>query len=244
MRATNMRAPARSLAVLLGLATSLALWGRGFAPPALAQDDLRAAAEQAVRANALREKELDLAKGDAFYLVVDPNANTLTMNFRGAVLREFPMLGLEVGRPSVAFVRKASGSGWQGQVFEKGELDPPRPLDRTVIVAPPPTREGTELDLPVPPTPEEKYPVPSRFHVRFEGQVSLEVRTNEADPNLGFFAKLKFGVAHWWHDARSALGGGEADLLRLRLALAPEDAKSLYRALPPAVKLIVLPKTA
>lgn len=221
------------------LALGLAVAGGEDQP---SERELRAEAEALARTNDLANKRLELAKGDAFYLVVDPNANRLALMLKGAVLRDFPMLGLEVGQPSVAYIGRRMGSEWQGRVFEEGSLEPARPLDRIVIQAPPVTRDGSEMDLPVPATPEEKYPVPSRYHVRFAGRMSLEVRTNEADPSVGFWTRLRTGLGHWWHDARSALGGNEADLLRLRLVLAPEYAKSLYRALPPSVKLIVLPK--
>lgn len=224
----------------IGLATLPAPGLGGGGAPA---QDPRAEAEQLVEANALRQKKADLAGGSAFYLILDPNAGRLQMLLKGAVLRDFKVLGIEVGFPEVLFVERRPEEEWQTRLFTKGELDPAREQDRLVMVAPPPSPDEKEPPpVPIPPTPEEKYPVPSRYHIRFAEGLSIEIRTGEADPEHGFWRRLTTGLNHWFSDARSALGGEPNDAVRLRLILSPDDARSLYRALPPATKLMIIPR--
>ncbi len=241
----------------VGRALCFALGALAFAAPAVAQD-LRNDAEELARRNAILLRRLELARGDApvkagkprpgegekdFYLLLDPNEGRLILMLRNAVLRDWKILKLEQGTPEVFFRSRRPDSEWQGVIFRDGRLDPPRELDRVVMDAPPPSDDGAEVDVRVPPTPEEMYPVPSRYHVRFAGNLSLEVRTGDADPSLNWRARLTTRLQHWWEDARAALGGGEnPDVVRLRLVMAPDEAKALFRALPPDTKLLVIPK--
>jgi hypothetical protein len=218
------------------------------------------ASDLAVR-NAILMRRLELARGDApvdtrkprkpseggndFYLLLDPEAGRLYLMLRNAVLRDFRVQRLEQGVPEVVFHARRPDGEWQGVIYRGGQLDPSRELDRAVVVAPPPTKEGAESEAVVPPTPEEKYPVPSRYRVRFSGNLSLEVRTGDGDPSIGMRERWSQRLHHWWEDARSALGGGEnPDTVRLRLVMAPDEARSLYRALPPDIKLLVLPRAS
>ncbi len=224
-------------------AAAVGAFAAAVAGPAPPVQDRLAEATQMVQSNDLRQKRVELANGSAFYLVLDPDAGRLQMLLKGAVLRDFKLLGIEAGFPEVLFLVHRPDEEWQGRIFTKGDLDPPREQDRFVMVAPPPSPDEKEPPpVPIPPTPEEKYPVPSRYHVRFAEGLSIEIRTGEADPQVTFWRRLWNGVQHWWSDARSALGGAPNDAIRLRLVLKPEDAQSLYRALPPATKLLVLPK--
>lgn len=211
--------------------------------PALADNvDVPSLAGRIARQVALAEKKLDLAKGEAFYLLLDPERGRLDLMLKGTVLRHFPVSRIEVGYPEVVFVTRRPEHEWQGQIFAAGELDPPRLIDRYVYEAPPPTKEGAEPPVRVPPTPEEAYPVPARYHVRFDGGISLEIRAVENDPEVGFWKRIGARIGHWWHDARAAGTGDAKDTIRLRLTLTPDDAASLFRALPPQTKLLVLPR--
>ena len=111
------------------------------------------------------------------------------------------------------------------------------------LVAPPPTAEGTETEVPIPPTPEEAYPVPARYHIRYEGGLSIEVLPPGARDEGGFWSRLGRGLVLWWRDARAAVSSRPTDAVRLRLVLSEKDADSLYRALPPDTKLLVVPPT-
>jgi hypothetical protein len=217
-----------------------------FAPgaPLLGQEaDLAAQAAAVSRRLTLAEKQLELASGTDFYLVLDPVRSKLLFFLNGTVLRDFPFRGVEVGYPRVAFVSRRPDHEWQGRVFGNGQLDPPREMDRFVYDAPPPTKDGVEPPPRIPPTPEEMYPVPPRYHVRFEGGISIEVRAVDKDPELGFFSRLRARLGLWWHDAWAASTGDATDTVRLRLDLDPGMAASLYRALPPGTRLLVLPMT-
>ncbi len=197
--------------------------------------------------NALLRQEIDLAGGERFYLVLDPATSSLKLMLKGAVLQDYRLLTIEAGTPRVAFATRSLPEGWRGRIWENGNLVPPRELDRVEIVAPPPSKDENEDNappVPIPPTPEEKYPVPTRYHVRFDGGLSLEIRrAGEHEEQLGFWAGVKKSLEHWWADAKAVLSRSspEADDVRLRITLATKDADSFYRALPPNTRLFVLP---
>jgi hypothetical protein len=191
--------------------------------------------------NDLLQKQMTLAKAKEFYLLLDTQSQTLTLMYHAALLQQYHVDGLEVGVPRVVFRTRSDASGWEGRIWEKGALDPARALDRVEMQAPPPTKEGTEVEVQVPQTPEEKYPVPARYHIRFAGGLSLEVRPPGTDAKRGFWSKLAAGFRTWWADAKAASGGTPEDAVRLHVVMSKKDAESLYRALPPDTKLLVLP---
>jgi hypothetical protein len=128
-------------------------------------------------------------------------------------------------------------------VWSHGELDPPRQIDRLVIEAAPPSKDNAEPETPpIPKTPEEMYPVPPRYHVRFDQGRSIEVRPLDIDRQAGRWARLRVWWTAKWHDVAAALRHRDSDGVRIRLALEPKEAASLYRSLPPAVRLIILPQ--
>ena len=192
--------------------------------------------------NDLLQKQVDLAKGKEFYLLLDPPAQKLTLMFRAALLQQYRVETLEVGVPRVVYRTRSDISGWVGRIWEQGALDPARELDRVEMQAPPPTKEGTEIEVQVPQTPEEKYPVPPRYHIRFAGGLSIEVRPPNSDADRGFWARLASGWSTWWSDAKAASRIEPTDTVRLHVVLSKKDAESLYRALPPDTKLLVLPQ--
>ena len=210
--------------------------GGGSAPGGIAVD-----LASLQRGNALLERQIELAAGKDFYLLLDPAGPDLTLMLRGAILQRFPVLGLQVGVPRVAWRTDRAATTWQGVIWSSGELDPPRALDR-IVIAP---EEGTEGDKepeppPIPPPAEELYPVPTRFHVRFANGLSMEIRPREADAAAGRLARLGVWWRAKWGDIAAALGVSSRDAVRLRVVLGPEDAGSLYRSLPPSVRLLVL----
>ncbi|MEW5980973.1 MAG: hypothetical protein AB1806_01225 [Acidobacteriota bacterium] len=187
------------------------------------------------------ERRLELARGRDFYLTIDPAGGTVTLMLRGAGLQQYPILGLQVGRPRVSWVRRGRGIEWQDVIWSGGELDPPRPLDRLVVRAGDASREGDDPKPPaIPPTAEELYPVPSRYHIRFKGGLSLEIRPHEADASVGRLARLAAWWTAKWRDVWAATVSAEGDAIRLRVVLHPKDAASLYRALPPSTRLLVV----
>jgi hypothetical protein len=191
--------------------------------------------------NDLLQKQLDLAKAKEFYLLLDTQAQSLTLMYRAALLQKYHVEALEVGVPRVVYKTRRDVSHWEGRIWEKGSLDPARELDRVEMQAPPPTPEGTEVEVKVPQTPEEKYPVPPRYHIRFAGGLSIEVRPPNTDQTQGFWARLATMCSAWWADAKAASRSEPTDTVRLHVVLSKQDAESLYRALPPETRLLVLP---
>jgi len=188
------------------------------------------------------ERTVELARGKEFYLVLDPAGPDLALMLRGAELQRYPILGLRVGQARVSWVRRSAADVWQGVIWSAGELDPPRQVDRVVVTGGQTAPAGEEpKPPPLPRTAEELYPVPAQYHVRFTGGLSIEILPHEADATLGWWAS---GRAWWgtrWRDVRAALRSRDRDTVRLRVVLNPKDAESLYRSLPPATRLIVLP---
>ena len=191
--------------------------------------------------NDLLQKQLDLAKAKEFYILLDPQAQTLTLMYHAALLQQYRVEGLEVGVPRVVYRPRTDVSQWEGRIWNKGALDPARELDRVEMQAPPPTKEGIEIEVKVPQTPEEKYPVPPRYHIRFSGGLSIEVRPPGSEGEGGFWSHLARTFHSWWSDAKAASQSEPTDTVRLHLVMSKKDAESLYRALPPDTRLLVLP---
>jgi hypothetical protein len=193
------------------------------------------------RLNDLLQRQVELASGKDFYLVLDPTGFELTLMLSGATLQSYRVTGLQVGTPRVSWFGRRDARPWQDVVWLHGELDPPREIDRLVFQAPPPKKDAAEPEPPpIPPTPEEMYPVPSRYQVRFDEGRSIEVRPLDADQKASALARFGAWWSAKWHDVIAALFRKDRDAVRLRLVLSPKDAASLYRSLPPAVRLIVL----
>jgi hypothetical protein len=191
------------------------------------------------RSTAFLDRQVELAGGKEFYLLLDPARSDLTLMLRGAELRRFAVLSLQVGHPRVWWESQRDPNAWQGAIWSNGELDPPRAIDRMVVTAER-AGEGEPEPPPIPPSAEELYPVPPRFHIRFSGGLSVEVRPREADAAVGRLARLRAWWSAKWGDVMAAIGSTRHDVVRLRVVLDPKEADSLYRSLPPAVRLLVL----
>lgn len=201
--------------------------------------------QEAIR-NRVLERRVELAKDDAFYLLLDPGEDTLRLMLQGAELQRFPVRGLEVGAPRIAWIARDLPEEWSGRVWSGGRLEPPREIDRIEIVPPPPEASGETTPF-IPPLPEEAYPVPHRYLVRFEEGLALEVRPEgegDTGERAGLFSRLFAAIGTWWTDAVSAARPVPSDRIRIRLHLDPADGDFLYRALPPDVSLLVLPESA
>jgi hypothetical protein len=223
------------------VAAALAAAGCGRGPLPSAAADPRSEAARLQRTNAQLQKQIELAAGKDFYLVLDPKTAGLTLMLKGAPLQRFTVLGLQVGHPRAGWVSRRDLRHVQSVIWSGGELDPPRQIDRFVIQAAEPGKDSPEPPPPpIPPTPEERYPVPSRYHVRFADGLSVEILPREADKTVGCWAHVRAAAAEKWHDALAALRPSGRDAIRLRITLDPEEAQSFYRSLPPAVRLIVL----
>ena len=204
-------------------------------PPAA---DPAAEARQLARQNDAREQELALAESQAFYLVVRPDEGRARLGLEGATLQEYTVSGLSVGRPRVAFWPRASAGAWEGQIWANGHLDPPRDIRRPALSIS--GADSTSASL-VPPTPEEAYPVPSRYTIEFDEGLTVVVGTEREDSPESFWRRGWTALVGWTVDAREALRSAEARGIRLRLDLSREEAEALYRTLPPDVRLLIVP---
>ncbi|MFO7692717.1 MAG: hypothetical protein R6V57_06485 [Vicinamibacterales bacterium] len=238
MRAGRVGSVARLVA---GTAMAVALVACQGGPAPATASDPRSGAARLERANAQLQKQIELASGKAFYLVLDPANAGLTLMLKGAPLQRFTVLGLQIGHPRVGWVSDRDPRHVQSVIWSGGELDPPRQLDRLVMQSAEPGKGAPEPAPPtIPPTAEERYPVPSRYHVRFADGLSVEILPREADVSVGRWARARAAMAERARDVFFAMRSADRDAIRLRVTLEPEDAQSVYRSLPPAVRLIVL----
>jgi len=216
---------AGTLAVLLVVATHA---------PASAEDPASEAADLARSIASLRG-QIELASGDAFYLLLDPAGATLELVLHGVVLESYPVSSIEVGRPRVVYVEGGAADGLRDRIWTHGEMHPVREQDRLEIRVD--EDNPAPEEIPVPPSPEERYPAPDRWLVRYAEGLSLQVVA--ADPAESSSFGLWSALTHRAGDLAAALFGDRGT--RVRVELAREDAGTLYRSLPPASSLLILP---
>ena len=210
--------------------------------------ETREEAARLLRRNETLERLASLASVDSFYVLLDPARSRLKLMLQAATLQDYGVLGLEIGGPRVLFFPRPLPQGWQGRIWRKGELSPERELDRKeiVITALGDTARADSIttSFGIPQTPDEKYPVPPRYHIRYDGGLSLEVRLPAVNDSVGVVQNTFSRRAHaWWADLKDALQPSSADRIRVRVILSKDDAKSLYRAIPPNTKLLILPSS-
>jgi len=239
------RRPARQLLAGFALLAGciLVLHGSGSAGGPQANDaDARQALQRLAADVYLLEKRAALASSDSFYLLLDLQNSRLVLQLRGAVLRDYRFEALEMGEPRVVFRPRHLAGKWEGRIWSAGNLVPARDRERTLIVPPDSTAAADSTQpFKLPPLPEEIYPVPDRYHVRYAGGLWLEVRPQQLDASVKKSSRLRTTLAVWYRDVREAVKQEPEDTIRLRLVLRPEDAASLYRALPPDTHLLILP---
>jgi len=197
------------------------------------------------RETQILQSRYELATSDTFYLELDPASSLLDLRFKGALLQQYHLLGMEVGIPRMLFRPRALPPEWQGRVWELGNLDPPRQKQRSELtittLGDTAYADSVQRSFGVPLTPEQLYPVPHRYHVRYDGGLSLEVRFPAGTDSIKPHQSVGRILGSWWADLVSAVDSQRGDRVRLRIVLAPDEAKSLYRALPPDTRLLVLP---
>jgi hypothetical protein len=202
----------------------------GAAPEAAPAEDLQ------YRNRVLRQ-QLDLASGEAFYLVLDATDGSLALMLRGVVLCEYPVSAITIGSRRITFVSRPDESDWPTRVWEGGRLEPPRERERVEIQVNPTAPSPAEV--PIPPAPTEEK-TPAHYFVRYSGGLALEVVTAEqTDGSL--LSRVYGGLAGRLGEAIQALRA--EDRSRLRVVLGSEDAAMLYRSLPPETKLLILPRS-
>ncbi|MDX1396629.1 MAG: hypothetical protein R3195_19770 [Gemmatimonadota bacterium] len=185
------------------------------------------------------EIESALAESGEFYLVLDPDAFSLSLFLDGAPLRSYEIGDLQTGAPRRLFIRgervDPRERSWTG-----AKLRPERRVERVEIVSDavePPDPSGTVGWIP--PTPLELNPTPERFVVTYDGGVSLEVVAGEPRDSTAAPTRRVRGLATL--DRLRLLWPGWEARVRIRVILPREDAGALYRSLPAGSHLLVRP---
>jgi len=162
-------------------------------------------------------QELELAKAEVFYYVLDAGGRTLTLKLRGVELRRFPLLSVDLGEP-------LGGPGdpdWLARVYEFQKDSSTQRQEMTPGQAP------GEPALPADPDTADTA-TPSSFTLRCEPGLTIRIR---AESERTFSASIS---DRWALD--EPMGG-----VRLRLRLADENVRSLYRSLPDKAKILFTP---
>lgn len=172
------------------------------------------------------EAELTLAESKDYYLVLEPEPVRMRLMHAGVLLHELEVRSMEVGTPRVLFARRSDPDSIYDRAWRHGRLVPPRERIRTEIDTSP---DSTD-EVPIPPLPEELYPTPERFFVRYPGGLALEVAPDSATAGPGWgrrvsdlFATIKL-----------------QDRWRVRLKLDPEEVGRLYRSFPDSCAVLIM----
>lgn len=222
-RQTRTPSPWLALLASAGLLTAMSLVGLG-PQGTVSADDVKPAVESPVpddsmgRVLSALEAEVALAEGKRYYLVLDADPRRLRLMHRGVLLHEMEVHSVEVGTPRLLFVPRSDPAPVYDRAWLDGQLVPPRIRTRTEIDTSP---DSTD-DVPIPPLPEELYPTPDRFFVRYPGGLALEIRPDSLASTSGW--KQRFA------DVLPSLR--KDDAWRVRLQMDDDEVGRLYRSFP------------
>jgi hypothetical protein len=225
--------------------------------PALGGGD--GAGNGAARA-AFLQREFEAAKGQKFYLVLDPAARALELRVIGVTVKRFPLERAMIG------VSRLHGGGtaqWPALAFTlASEVDEP---DRPVITPPTAGQEQASVQAAsgAPPTPdgdgsaaakpvsladslssfrEQTYAgIPPVYRLHFEPALDVVIRGEP--PAQDFKSRVR---RQWFHFQEGWTGfrhwlSGQPISTRVTLFMTPDDARRLYLALDPSIPLLVEP---
>jgi hypothetical protein len=267
---------------------ALALWPTAGSAGARADDDAKASALTA-RNESIR-RELELAESDSFYLVLDDRVSTLMLMYKGAPLRETSIESAEIGEPRARHGGDDEPIDLYA-IWSAGALHPPRINVREEVIPPPmagaatpqpePTAEHAEQgefleggdpapgatpepeveEVEIPKTPEELYPVPVSYEIRFAEGLTVEVARSETAHAAATAAAGKSAAGApvagddpaayptppspslWERLTRVArhatLVRPAGERVRLRIVIDSLDADRLFRSLPADVKMLI-----
>lgn len=189
--------------------------------------------------NELLRRQVELASGREFYLILSPAQGELSLMLEGVVLRKYEVQEIRLGRPRVWFRTKPEPPGWKELTYERGRLSPSRSYERMEMVAPGRGASGDSVAPVIPPLPEEAVPAPRRFSIIYRNGLALDIESGAPEEGPGWLenlgrlgARLSDKMRAFFHLDRGAL--------RIQITMKPEDAATLYRSVPPDTKLLVL----
>lgn len=228
-------APARGLSrrrAVLGAAAALAMIAvallifRG--PEPLVRSEAAFLRERA----AVLQLQLELAKEEARYLLLDPDRGTLTFFHGPTPLRSWPLLSVQAGARRLG----QEEEGWRSRRWSAARIEPRVERERRVLVSdsvePPDLTGAVEW---IPPTPEEEVPTPPRFVVHYEGGMGLEVlavQTDSVAPRASLVQRAE-------HRLRRLLPRNW-DRYRIQVTMPAAEAGNLYRSLPDSTSLLAI----
>jgi len=197
------------------------------------------ASSELVSANTQLRRQLDLATGDTFYYTLDPVNRVLRFWYQGNILFERKLLDVQVGTRRGFFGKGAAPKDWAERVWSSGALEPPRMSTRLELDASSTDYAKQRDENLVPPTPEEAFPAPDVWRIRYAGGMAVEVYgladTTRTHP--GFFQDL----GQQFQDSMKAIVSANNDAVRIRLYLSRPQADMLYRSVPPDSRFTILP---
>lgn len=200
--------------------------------PQAGPSEERSASERLQAENADLERRLALASGREFYLLLEPERQRLSLMFQGAVLRDFPVLEMAVGRRRTLFVDWAPPGDWRSSVWQDGELEPQRRFKRKEIDPPDAPGELDSLAAVIPPTPEEAIRAPDGYLIHYREGRGLEIVGRDTTEAAGIWGRQGRGFEGWLERLGHALAPWGGLKVRLRLVLPVDQARALYRSLP------------
>ena len=162
-------------------------------------------------------QELELAKAEGFYYVLDVRGRTLTLKLRGVELRRLPLLSVELGAP----LGGPEDPDWLARVYEFQRDSSTQRQEMKPGQAPGEDASPADADT-------ADTASPSSFTLRCEPGLTIRIR---AESERTFSASIS---DRWALD--EPMGG-----VRLRLRLTDEDVRSLYRSLPDKAKILFAP---
>jgi hypothetical protein len=159
-------------------------------------------------------QELEVAKAGGFYYVLDIQGRTLTLKLRGVELRSYPLQSVELGAP----MGGPDDPDWLQRVcrFQRDVTEEPPQIQPGASSA-----ENPLLGVDTPAT-------PSSFTMSCDSRLSIRIR---AESEHGFWSSF---ADRWALDEPTRS-------VRLRLHLADEEARSLYRSLPAEASILFRP---
>jgi hypothetical protein len=190
-------------------------------------------------ANGQLRRQVDLATGDTFYYTLDPVKHVLRFMYQGNVLFERNLLDVDVGTRRGFLGKGAAPKDWAERVWSSGALEPPRQSSRLELDASSQNYAKVRDEYLVPPTPEEAFPAPEVWRIRYAGGMAVEVHgvadTTRTRP--GFMKSL----GQQFQDSMKALVSSNNDAVRIRLYLSRPQSDMLYRSVPPDTRFTILP---
>lgn len=180
-------------------------------------------------------KEIDLAKAKRLYLVLDPDANTLSVRIAGVDLRVFKLADARFGRARLA---GGGAAEWPSISYElvSEKPEPDRPDVQIVKEDDPNAPPGDYLV-----TEREKMiaSLPTTYRLQFTPALTVVVRGDALQQDFAsrrrrFWFTLQEGwegFRAWWHS--------EPIDDRLVLFMSPDESRRLFQVLQPKMTLLI-----